>query len=245
MNKSIFALLTLSMITACDSPRTTTAKMLTAGNYGNSTNTSTFSLGSTSTITTPTTTTIQNPSTTTNNTASTTTSTTTATTPTTNSNIPTDATHCKFSSDGVNGFENDSIHLGPYTLCQSSTDTNSFYIQLKNPNVGVNICFIPNTTSTQNGQDLYIGNPQCIVPLADAKTVAKLTFYKFSQYSNASINSIIFFKDTAYYYPSIGQNTSTMNMYQLCIDQWQRTGNIIFCNDFKNVGQYVIKRFVL
>lgn len=163
----------------------------------------------------------------------------------TNSNvvIPEDAKHCKFSTDGVNGFESTSTHLGSYTLCQSSSDKSIFYAQFKTPPVtsagDVSVCFIPHTTSGSNS--IYIGNPMC-GSFPDPKSVKKITFIKYTQYSNALINSVMFFKDTTYYYPVFNRNMMTLDAYKTCMSMLSY-GQTSYCEAFKSVGQYIMKSF--
>ncbi len=170
--------------------------------------------------------------------------TTTTTTSTSSTNIPADASHCKFSTDGVNGFETTSTHLGSYTLCQSSTDKTVFYAQFKTPPVGssgdVSVCFIPHTTSGSNS--IYVGNPMCGT-FTDPKSVKKITFVKYTAYSSALINSVMCFKDTSYYYPAPYNSTQmTLNAYKICMNQLGY-GISTYCQAYKNVGQYVMKSF--
>lgn len=165
------------------------------------------------------------------------------TTTTTPSNIPADATHCKFSTDGVTGFASTSAHLGSYTLCQSSTDKSAFYVQIKTPPVGANgdvsVCFIPHTTSGSNS--IYVGNPMCGT-FTDPKSVKKITFVKYTQYSSALINNVMFFKDTYYYYPMYGKNVMTLDAYKDCMARLA-LGVSTYCNSFKSVNQYVLQSF--
>ena len=163
---------------------------------------------------------------------------------TTPSNIPSDATHCKFSTDGINGFESTSSHVGAYTLCQSSTDKNTFYVQIKTPPVGssgdVSLCFIPHTTSGSNS--IFVGNPMCGT-FTDPKSVKKITFVKYSEYSNALINSIMIFKDTSYYYMSpYNRVIMTFDAYKICMNALS-VGNTAYYQAFKAVNQYVLKSF--
>lgn len=167
------------------------------------------------------------------------------TTTTTPSKIPADATHCKFSTDGVTGFASTSAHLGSYTLCQSSTDKTVFYAQIKTPPIGpngdVSICFIPHTTS--GSDSIYIGNPMCGA-FTDPKSVKKITFVKYAQYPNAQINNVMFFKDTYYYYPMYGKNVMTLDAYKDCMARLSLVPKVTtFCNSFKSVNQYVLQSF--
>lgn len=157
------------------------------------------------------------------------------------SNIPSDATHCKFASDGVTGFESTSSHLGEYTLCQSSTDKNVMYFQLKTPptngNGDISICLIPTTSNGTNS--IYVGNPMCGY-FKDPKAVRKITFIKYAQYSNATINGVMFFKDLSWYY--YNGYMMTLDAYKTCMNMLAM-GNPAYCEKFKSVGQYVFKQF--
>jgi hypothetical protein len=170
--------------------------------------------------------------------------TTTTTSATVSTNVPADASHCKFSADGVNGFESTSSHLGPYTLCQSSSDKNIFYAQIKTPPVGssgdVSVCFIPHTTSGSNS--IYVGNPMC-GRFTDPRSVQKISFVKYTNYSSALINNVMFFKDTSYYYsPPYNSTEMTLNAYKICMNKLSYRVTT-FCETFKSVGQYVMKSF--
>lgn len=222
--KKIIPLITLIlMASACDSPRSQRA-IITSGQSSNGLNNG-VNLGS---------------GTSGGTTGTGTGSTGTTTTP---SNVPDDAKHCKFSTDGVNGFESTSTHLGSYTLCQSSSDKSVFYAQVKTPPVGANgdvsICFIPHTSSGSNS--IYIGNPMC-GSFPNPKEVKKITFVKYTQYSNALINSVLFFKDTSYYYPVFNRNMMTLDAYKTCMSMLAY-GQTAYCEAFKSVSQYVLKTF--
>lgn len=218
MKKLIALLAILLMTTACDSPRSqrsiisSSSNGLTSGNTTGGTDLGTGTTIPTGTTTTP-------------------------------SNVPADASHCKFSTDGINGFASSSTHLGAYTLCQSSTDKTVFYAQFKTPPVGANgdvsICFIPHTTSGSNS--IYVGNPMCGT-FTDPKSVKKITFVKYTQYSSALINNVMFFKDTYYYYPMYGKNVMTLDAYKDCMARLA-LGVSTYCNSFKSVSQYVLQSF--
>jgi hypothetical protein len=174
--------------------------------------------------------------------------------------IPSDASHCKFASDGATGFESSSTHLGEYTLCQSSTNKSVMYFQLKTPptntNGDVSICLIPTTSNGSNS--IYVGNPLC-GQFKDPKSVRKITFIKYAQYSNANINGVMFFKDLSWpypvyykygqvnnqntYYPVYNNYINSLDAYRLCMDMLSNTGKTTNCDYFKSVGQYVYKQF--
>ncbi len=166
-------------------------------------------------------------------------STTTTTTPV----IPSDATQCKFAADGASGFESESSHLGAYTLCQSSSDKNAFYFQLKtsptNSNGDVSICFIPTTSS--GSSSIYVGNPMCGY-FKDPKAVRKINFIKYAQYANATINGVIFFKDLSWYYPVFNSYMMTLDAYKTCMNMLAY-GNSSYCQAFKQVGQYIYRQY--
>lgn len=161
--------------------------------------------------------------------------------------IPADASSCKFATDGATGFESSSTHLGDYTLCQSSSDKNVAYFQLKTPpkassGDNVSICLIP--TYSSGGNSIYVGNPMCGT-FTDPKTVRKITFVKYSQYANATINGVIFFKDLSYYYPApFAQTIMTLEAYKACMAYLAYPYyNSNYCTAFKTLGQYVYKSF--
>lgn len=218
--KKILPLSMLVMIFAvgCDSPRSQRALSTNSTSPLNNANTAAVDFSNPTTIpTTPTT-----------------------TTPVA-SNIPSDATHCKFATDGATGFESSSTHLGDHTLCQSSSDKNVMYFQLKTPptNVSgdVSICLIP---TTSNGtSSIYVGNPMCGY-FKDPKAVRKITFIKYAQYSNANINGVIYFKDLSWYY--YNSYMMTLEAYKTCMNMLA-AGNSAYCEKFKSVGQYVYKQF--
>jgi hypothetical protein len=234
MKGLIFFLAAMFILCSCDSPRDRRALSSTTG--------SDFSLGSSSPrvdlTNSPTTTLTTTP--------------TTGTTTTTTSVIPADAQQCHFATDGINGFESTSTHLGSYTLCQSSSDKNIMYFQLQTPPKttttpvsDISICFIPTTSSGSNS--IYVGNPMC-GQFTSATSVRKITFVKFAQYQNAVINGAIFFKDIAFAYPypfNAYIQTMTLDAYKMCMQAISTPPyyNATFCQAFKQVGQYVFKQF--
>ncbi|MDD4974798.1 MAG: hypothetical protein PHY93_10635 [Bacteriovorax sp.] len=209
---------TLALLTSCDSPRSQRAISSSYNNGLTSNgNVATVNLDNSNSSTTPATGTA--------------------------SVIPTDASQCKFASDGVTGFESTSTHLGDYTLCQSSTDKSVVYFQLKTPptnsNGDISICLIPTTSSGSNS--IYVGNPMCGY-FKDPKAVRKINFIKYAQYANATINGVIFFKDLSWYYPVYNNYMMTLDAYKTCMNMLAY-GNTAYCQSFKTVGQYVFKQF--
>jgi hypothetical protein len=219
-------LLTIMLITSCDSPRS----QRSISSSANNTLTSNGNIAAVNLD---------------NSNSSTIATTTTAATTTAGviSIIPTDATHCKFATDGVNGFESTSTHLGDYTLCQSSVDKSIAYFQLKTPptnsNGDISICLIPTTNS--GSTSIYVGNPMCGY-FKDPKSVRKINFIKYAEYTNATITGVIFFKDLSWYYPVYNNYMMTLEAYKTCMNMLTY-GNAAYCQSFKNVGQYVFKQF--
>jgi hypothetical protein len=187
-----------------------------------------------------------------NTTASANSSTGTTTATTNTPTIPTDASHCHFATDGINGFQSTSTHLGNYTLCQSSSDKNMMYFQLQTPpktttlpQTNISICFIPTVSSGSNS--IYVGNPMC-GQFPTPTSVQKITFVKFPQYQSAVINGAIFFKDLAYNYPYPYDNyaqTMTLDAYNICMQAISTPPyyNTLYCQAFKQLGQYVYQQF--
>ncbi|MDO9183533.1 MAG: hypothetical protein Q7U04_14050 [Bacteriovorax sp.] len=234
--KNLFPLMLLTLIftAACDSPRTQRALSYNSSNgLTNSGNVATVNLGNNNSSTIP------------------------VTTNGTSSVIPTDASQCKFASDGVTGFESTSTHLGDYTLCQSSTDKGVVYFQLKTPptntNGDISICLIPTTSSGANS--IYVGNPMCGY-FKDPKTIRKINFIKYAQYSNSTITGVMVFKDLTWpysiyykynagygYYAVYNNYINTLDAYKLCMSMISDINNSSNCSYFKAVGQYVYKEF--
>lgn len=202
-----------------------------------------------------------------NNSSTTTTGTGTTTTPangtsttgTGTSAIPTDVNNCKFSSDGINGFDATSAHLGDYSLCKSTSDANLFYFQLKTPptnnNGDVSVCLIPTSNVSSGSNSIYVGNPMCGY-FKNPTSITKINFVKFSQYANATINGVIMFKDLSWsypvyyqytygygYYPVYNNYINTLDAYKLCMNMIADINNSTNCTYFKNAGQYVYKQF--
>ena len=78
----------------------------------------------------------------------------------------------------------------------------------------------------------------------DSKEVKKITFVKYNQYTNATINNVLFFKDTFYFYPMYGKTVMTLDAFKDCMNRLSAVPkNVAYCNSFKSVGQYVIQAF--
>jgi len=163
-------------------------------------------------------------------------------TPTTNPNIPSDANHCKWSTDGITGFERQSTHLGEYTLCQSKTDETKVYIQLKTV-PEKQICIIP-TSADSSGGSVYIGEPRCLLVTSNL-AIYPVTLLKNRQsFTSYPLNSVIMMKDLIYYtygYPYSGPRYAP-TAYLECM-----ANNIYldtrYCKAFNALGQHVFHKF--
>ncbi len=219
----LFTLTTLIYV-SCDSPRD---RRTTGATSSNSSSFNGFSSDRTNSGTTT--------GTTTGTTAGTTTSSLT---------IPEDAKHCTFSNDGSSGYASSGTHIGAYTICKSSTNENTFYAQIKDPNTNsqgyssVKICFIPMSNKTSNGSPLHIGNPKC-GNFSDSKTIQKIVFDKYAVNANVAVTNVMIFKDLTYYYNGVGQ-MNTLNAYINCVNYLNLYNNSYYCEVFKTAGFYTL-----
>lgn len=211
-----------AVLTGCDNPRSSRSYLTSSSSTGTN-----FSTSTSATVTV---------------TAS---ATSTTTSTTSGSTFPTDVSStCTFSSDGTNNFTSTSTHAGSYTLCKSTTTDSKFYFQIKTPPTdssgnSVQLCFVPMTTSGSNS--IYVGNPMCGYFTSNT-TIKSITFVKYSTYSSATINSVMFFKDTSYYYSAFNGYVNTLTAFQTCMNALYY-GNSTYCSSFKSVGQYVFQSF--
>jgi hypothetical protein len=216
--KFFIAVVSMLTLASCDAPRDRRALFSTNSNAVTSTSTNTP---------TPTATTTSTP------------------TPSSTTTVyPTDVNSaCKFTDEATGAFLSSSTHAGSYTMCKSTSNDNVAYFQIKTPPTdtsgnSVQLCFIPMTTSGSNS--IYIGNPMC--GYFTNSTVKKITFTKYSAYSNATLSSVMFFKDTNYYYSAFNAYTNTLTAFQACMNALYY-GNTTYCNSFKSTGQYVMQNF--
>lgn len=87
--------------------------------------------------------------------------------------IPSEVSHCKWSPDGLSGFDRTSQHLGDYSFCKSKT-SDDVYLQVKDiPET--QICVIP--TSSNANVSVYIGEPRCLQVLS-SKQIYKISILK-------------------------------------------------------------------
>lgn len=157
--------------------------------------------------------------------------------------IPDEIKHCKWSEDGITGFEMSSnSHLGPHTLCQSKTTNTDIFVQVKNPISDAQVCLIP--TYASNNASVYIGEPRCLM-LNNNKKIYKVSLLKNRPgYGNFNINGVMVMKDKAFFYPApFFQHVLSPDAYLFCSQFLDQYGDPSYCNSFKSVGQYHYKAF--
>ncbi|MCR9204936.1 MAG: hypothetical protein NXH75_10180 [Halobacteriovoraceae bacterium] len=165
--------------------------------------------------------------------------------------IPSDATHCTWSSDGVNGFTNGHAHLSPnednategaYTLCQSSTSETDIYIQVKNPINGHQLCLIPTYNSGTNS--VYIGEPRCLY-VKNNTSIYKVTLIKNrTGYSSYAVTGVMVMRDKAYEYGApFYQVILSPDAYIFCSQWLAQYGDTSYCIPFKSAGHYLYHQF--
>lgn len=165
----------------------------------------------------------------------------TATTGTT-SNIPSEVSHCTWSTDGSSGFASSTNYLGDYTLCQSKTDETVFYFQLKTiPSTPV--CILP--TASNSGSSVYIGGPIC-TSISSNQKIYKITVAKNrAGFTNFSISGAMIMKDqVAYYYPYPYNSTLySVDAYLRCMYMTYYYNNGYYCATYQSAGQFTYHKF--
>ena len=160
----------------------------------------------------------------------------------TSSNIPSDASHCSWSTDGISGFTSNHNHIGYYNICQSSSSNTTIYIQVKTPINDSNLCIIPTTSS--GGSSTYIGEARCI-HATSASQIYTIELYKNRVgYGNYSVSGVIILKDKAYWYPSpYNSYKLSPDAYFSCMNWLASYGDPSLCNAFEMVGEYLYNPF--
>lgn len=165
--------------------------------------------------------------------------------------VPPEVSDCRWSSDGVTGFESKAAHLSPsednvdegaYTLCQSSANEQEVYLQVKNPISDAQLCLIP--TSHDGTNSVYIGEPRCLYVNSN-QTLYKISLLKNrSGYSNRRITGIMMMKDKAYQYEApFYQYILSPDAYIFCSQWLALYYDPSYCIAFKNKGAYVYHQF--
>jgi len=166
-----------------------------------------------------------------------------ATPTTTPSNtIPSDASHCQWSADGITGFASDHALIGPYTLCKSSTTETNVYIQIKNPINDSYLCIIPTTNS--NNLSTYVGEPRCLFA-TDPKKIYMVSLYKNRYgYGSYPITGAMLMKDKIYWYPApYYQYLLAPDAYLQCAEFLATKGDSSYCYTFNMVNQHKYHQF--
>lgn len=165
--------------------------------------------------------------------------------------IPSDATHCSWSTDGSSGYTNGHAHLSPnednategaYTLCQSSTSELNVYLQLKNPITSHQLCLIPTYHSGSNS--VYIGEPRCLY-VQNNTSIYKVSLIKNrTGYSSYPITGVMMMRDKAYEYGApFYQVILSPDAYIFCSQWLAQYGDTSYCIPFKSAGHYVYHQF--
>ncbi len=167
-------------------------------------------------------------------------------------NVPTEISACSWSADGSTGFENtaanmdskEHAHLGDNTVCQSRTDKNNIYLQLKTPITDVRVCMVP--TYEQNGRSIYLGEARCQF-ISSNKEIFKFPLLKnrdYGRYQNFSINGVMVLKEQTYFFDSpFYREQISYDAYFICSVNMDLYGDSSYCETFKNKGEYFYKKF--
>ncbi len=159
-------------------------------------------------------------------------------------NVPAEISHCSWSSDGQTGFSDTSNHIGANTICQSSSDKNSVYVQLKTPLPDVRLCLIP--TYESNGRSIFLGEARCL--FTDSST----TIYKFplvknrdyGRYQNFVTNGVMVVKEQTYFFDSpFYREQISYDAYFICSVNLDLYGDASYCDAYKSKGEYFYKKF--
>lgn len=158
--------------------------------------------------------------------------------------IPTEIQHCNWSTDGVNGFQSTSSHLGSYTFCQARSPgvETDVYLQLQSPISDSQVCVIP--TFNNGSNSIYVGEPRCL-SATDNKRIYKIGLIKNRPgYSNFAITGAMIMKDKAFFYPApFYQYVLSPDAYLFCANFLDQYGDASYCTSFSSVGEYKYHQF--
>ena len=111
--------------------------------------------------------------------------------------------HCRFSTDGQNGYEKLSSFLGKYTLCQSSLDHRELHLQLQVPSNEFQICVIP--TFHSGDRSVWIGNPKCqYVPSSNEKVKFNILVNR-PGFEHYRVTGVVLIKNEIVFFPLLNQ----------------------------------------
>lgn len=166
----------------------------------------------------------------------------TATATSTPSTTIADASHCSWSTNGINGYSGNHHHIGQYNICQSKSSKEVIYVQISDPIEDAQVCLIPTTSS--GSRSVYIGEARCQM-LTDNSKIYKFQLYKNrSGFSGYTTTGVIMLKDKAYFYPPpFYQYVLSPDAYIFCNQFLAAYGDSSYCESFKSVDQYVYVQF--
>lgn len=158
------------------------------------------------------------------------------------SNMPSDAAHCSWSTNGISGYSGNHHHIGQYNVCQSSSSKEIIYVQISDPIEDAQVCVIPTTSS--GSRSVYIGEPRCQM-LSDNSKIYKFQLYKNrSGFSGYTTTGIMILKDKAYFYPPpYYQYVLSPDAYVFCNQFLATYSDTSYCEAFKSVDEYVYVQF--
>ena len=152
--------------------------------------------------------------------------------------VPEGYRHCSFSRNGISGFQKNTVHLGSLTVCQSSDNENSLYIQLKQ--TVRDLCFVPVSIDDNNGGTIYIGEPRCR-NFENSKTLYPITLYKNrAGFGSFSIDGVMIMKNELDYYESpYNRYLRTPDAYIECSERLAHENDSTYCDTFNNKRKFV------
>ncbi len=162
--------------------------------------------------------------------------------------VPSQASHCNWSMDRVNNFEQFSSHLsGRFNICQNQTIDTNIYFQVQNLNYDNRICFIPLHSPNGSYSSIYLGTPQCIFAKSNDISSIKLQknrmYYGKYLYSQYKVTGVMIIQDKSYSFPyPYNIEMNAVEAYIRCMDNLQNDGGA-HCNAFKSVGEYTLHNF--
>ncbi len=173
--------------------------------------------------------------------------TTTTTDEEADSEIPDDIDHCTWSSDGEDDFASTSDHLGDYTACQSSDDSNIVYIQLKTPVTDSEVCLFPMSDqvySSYGNDPRYIGSGKCQM-IEDNLTIYKFEFeIDRNGFESYTTTGIIAMKDQMYFFPSpFYSYMLSPDAFLTCMIMYDVYLDSSYCQAFDYTGEYIYHDF--
>ena len=157
--------------------------------------------------------------------------------------IPLEISHCMWSTNGTDGYaETSNTHVGPHTLCQSSSNSDDVYIQVRDKVLDAQVCLIP--LHHEGTKSIYIGEPRCLM-LSDNSKIYRVRLFKNRDgFQGSSVTGVMMMKDKAYSYPPpFNQIVLSPDAYIFCSQFLERYNYDGYCQAFKTVGQYIHKKF--